>query len=394
MRSKEPGTLLFKKSTGRDFVMRASFGDAGQSNVMDRWILADCQSLLRFMDEEMRVIDNPTNWYTRFNRRRLKGTAGLGIEDTTSALHTVLQILFTIIPALAPFTPFIIEHIYQLLRPQLRDVTAQFQDVRSVHFLPFLTVQEVLFDQVIERQVSMMQKAIQLGRGARERRNLSLKTPLLSLVDIADAQPLSDVNSLKSNIQEELNAHGIILSDDERYNIRLKARVDWPPLGKRLKKGVQVKIIIEGIELAENDLSLVRVIGKGNNSNADGDENDGGGVQWEPAFADDMIVLLDTAPHPELVEESLACEIVNRFQRLRKKAGLVPTNGMHMRHSVVSDPDEVGIGQVVASPQEVFIAALRGKLEEVKEEVVEEPVILEEEQTVGNLVLRLQLARV
>lgn len=47
-------TLLFKKSTGQDFGTQASFGDEAKSNVMDRWILADCQSLLRFMDEEMR----------------------------------------------------------------------------------------------------------------------------------------------------------------------------------------------------------------------------------------------------------------------------------------------------------------------------------------------------
>lgn len=44
-------TLLFKKSTGHDFTAAAVFEP---SNVMDRWILADCQSLLRFMDQEMR----------------------------------------------------------------------------------------------------------------------------------------------------------------------------------------------------------------------------------------------------------------------------------------------------------------------------------------------------
>jgi isoleucyl-tRNA synthetase len=44
-------TLLLKKSTGQGFD-EASMFEA--SNVMDRWILADCQSLLRFMDQEMR----------------------------------------------------------------------------------------------------------------------------------------------------------------------------------------------------------------------------------------------------------------------------------------------------------------------------------------------------
>ena len=54
-------TLLFKKSTGQEFVVDASFGNEGLENVMDRWILADCQSLLRFVEEEMRgIYPHPT----------------------------------------------------------------------------------------------------------------------------------------------------------------------------------------------------------------------------------------------------------------------------------------------------------------------------------------------
>lgn len=53
--------VLYKKSNGQDFVARSSFGNNGLSNVMDRWILADCQSLLRFMDEEMLGMPSPDN---------------------------------------------------------------------------------------------------------------------------------------------------------------------------------------------------------------------------------------------------------------------------------------------------------------------------------------------
>ncbi|KAK4156975.1 isoleucyl-tRNA synthetase [Chaetomidium leptoderma] len=415
-------TLLYKKSTGQDFIVRTSFEGSDMENVMDRWILADCQSLLRFMEEEMRgyrlytvvprllqVIDNLTNWYIRFNRKRLKGVAGLGLDDTTAALNSLLQVLFTMVRALAPFTPFLTEHIYQLLRPQLAEATAGFADARSVHFLPFPTVQEALFDTVIERQVSVMQKVIQLGRVARERRNLSLKTPLLSLVVIADSQPLADMDSLKSYVLEELNVRNLVLTDDEeRYSIHLEARVDWPSLGKKLKKDVQVvrkalptlsqaqlrdyqrtkTINLDGISLGEGDLTLVRVIGEGTERS--------GAPQWEPAFADDMVVLLDIAPHPELVEEGLMRDLISRFQRLRKRAGLMPTDEVCMRQRVISDPDGVGLGSMVAERQDMFITALRGRVEEARgeEEVVGEgDIILEEEQAVGNLVVMLQLAR-
>jgi isoleucyl-tRNA synthetase len=46
-------TLLFEKTTGGKFVADAGFGKGRVRNVMDRWILADCQSLLRFVDQEM-----------------------------------------------------------------------------------------------------------------------------------------------------------------------------------------------------------------------------------------------------------------------------------------------------------------------------------------------------
>ena len=85
---------------------------------MDRWILASCQSLLEFVNEEMasyrlytvvprllELIDNTTNWYIRFNRKRLKGA--LGLDDTHHALNTLFDVLFTLVRGLAPFTPFI-----------------------------------------------------------------------------------------------------------------------------------------------------------------------------------------------------------------------------------------------------------------------------------------------
>jgi isoleucyl-tRNA synthetase len=62
-----------------------------------------------------------------------------------------------------------------------------------------------------------------------------------------------------------------------------------------------------------------------------------------------------------------------------------------MRQRVVSDPDGVELGNVIAARQDMFVAALRGRLEEAREEG---EVILKEEQAVGTLVLVLQLVRV
>lgn len=355
----------------------------------------------------LNMIDDLTNWYIRFNRRRLKGAAGLGVDDTAAALNTLLLVLFTMIRALAPFTPFVTEHIYGLLKPFLGDVLSEFQDTRSVHFLSFPTAQDALFDEVIERQMAAMQKVIQLGRMARERKNTSLKTPLLTMVVVADEQMLSDVASLKSYIQEELNIRNVVLTtDEEKYGISLEAKVDWPTLGKKLKKDVQVvrkalpgltqeqlrsyqhdkKITIQGIELDENDLTIVRVLAEGRATNGDGE------VQWEPSFAEDAAVLLDTTPHPELADEGMARELINRVQRLRKKAGLVPTDDVHMQYRLLSNPEEIEVDSIIEDKKDLFAGALRGTLEKASDAM--DGVILEEEHRVGDLVLTLRLLKV
>ena len=96
---------LLKKSTGVDFKYNPNA--TVSNNVMDRWVLTRCQSLIRLVRQEMAayrlytiiprlldLIDELTNWYIRFNRKRLKGEDGT--EDTVVALNTLFEALFTL----------------------------------------------------------------------------------------------------------------------------------------------------------------------------------------------------------------------------------------------------------------------------------------------------------
>ncbi|KAI5301976.1 isoleucine--tRNA ligase, partial [Ascosphaera atra] len=304
---------------------------------MDRWILASCQSLLKFVNQEMagyrlytvvprllELIDNTTNWYIRFNRKRLKGE--LGLADTQHALNTLFEVLFTLVRGLAPFTPFITDNIYLRLLPHIPK-ELQAEDPRSVHFLPFPEVREELFDEVIERQVARMQKVIELARISRERRSVGLKVPLKTLVIVhTDKQYLDDIKSLEGYIREELNVRDIVLSsDEEKYNVEYSVTADWPTLGKKLKKDVQKvkkalpnlktedvkryqsegKIVVDGITLVEGDLVVKRSL-----------KEDESSKNLETNSDNDVLIILDTAIYPELHQEGLAREIVNRVQRL------------------------------------------------------------------------------
>jgi isoleucyl-tRNA synthetase len=440
------------------------------TNVMDRWILASTQSLVKYINEEMcayrlytvvpgllGLIDETTNWYIRFNRKRLKGE--FGVDDTLHALNTLFDVLYTLVRGLAPFTPFIADLIYSRLLPYIPE-SLHSEDMRSVHFLPFPEVRSELFNATIERQVGRMQKVIELARQSRERRGIGLKTPLKQLVVIhQDEEYLADVRSLETYVTEELNVRDLILSSDEdKWNVQYSVNADWPVLGKKLKKDVQKvkkglpdlssaqckkyletgKITVAGIELVQGDLVVKRSLGSDTGAAADPPAKDAksnpakqdsaatqGGTQ-ETNSDDDVLTILDVASYPELAAQGLAREVVNRIQQLRKKAGLKPTDDVKMEydfsastlqsqtHDVAADAgekddgDNGGVSEMngvelekVFEEQAKFIEkALRRPVEKsqnragvVNGETQDQGVILQEEQEVAGVRFWLRLLK-
>lgn len=355
------------------------------------------------------LIDNTTNWYIRFNRKRLKGE--LGLDDTKHALNTLFEVLFTLVKGLAPFTPFITDTIYQRLLPHIPP-NLQGSDSRSVHFLAFPDVREELFDAEIERRVGRMQRVIELARVSRERRTVGLKTPLKSLVVIhPDPVYLEDIRSLEGYITEELNVRDLLLSSDEaKYNVQYSVSADWPVLGKKLKKDVQKvkkalpglssgqvhdfvlqkKIVVDGIPLEDGDLVVKR-----------GLKDDESSKNLETNTDDDVLTILDAEIYPELADEGLAREIINRVQRLRKKAGLQPTDDVKMEYKVLTDPDNIGLENAFTGQAQTIEKALRRPIDhhEVTRvegkipDKTEEGIILEEEQEIQKAVFLLRLLK-
>lgn len=121
----------------------------------------------------LRLVDELTNWYVRFNRKRLK--AENGTEEAIVALNTLFEVLLTLCQTMAPFTPFITEMMYQKLKSFMPPST---EDTRSVHFLMFPNVKTQYFDPEIERAMSRLQKVIELTRVMRDKRNLPLKVEM------------------------------------------------------------------------------------------------------------------------------------------------------------------------------------------------------------------------
>lgn len=389
-------------------------------NVMDRWLLASIQSLIKYIHEEMAayrlytvvpkllgIVDQLTNWYIRFNRRRLKGSAGDDIEDSKKALNTLADALLTLSRAMAPFTPFLADGIYQRIKGYFPvevlneiSVNPKNVDIRSVHFLSYPSVKEEYFDEAIEVSVGRMQKVIELGRNVREKKMISLKTPLKELVVIhSDKQYLEDVESLKSYIVDELNVRNLVITSDEAaYKVEYTAVADWPILGKKLrgdapkvKAGLakltseQVQefsktgtVEIEGIKLIREDLQVVKGL------NHDDDDTK------ESRALGDVLIILDVKKYPELEIEGLGRELINRIQRLRKKAGLVATDDIQVEYKLVKDT--IDFSNVLKCNEAMLLASTKRPISEYSA-ADESTIVTDEEQTINDTVFNLRLLK-
>ncbi|KAJ2832727.1 isoleucine--tRNA ligase [Coemansia erecta] len=407
----ETQVAVLKKENGIDFTFNP---EEKSDNIMDRWMLASVQSLIQFVREEMSayrlytvvprlldMIEQLTNWYVRFNRKRLKGDNG--VEDATHALNTLYEVLLTMCRLMAPFTPFITETMYQTLKAYLP--AGFFEgDSRSLHFVPFPEVREEYFNTDIERAMSRMQAVIELGRVIRERNNISLKNPLLELVVIhPSAEYLNDVRGLSSYIVEELNLRKLDLtSDEEKYGIKYRAEADFKKLGAKLRKDMprvkkalpdipsaEIKAVqsggsltVDGITLAADDFNVVRFF--------DALSLEEKSRKFEEATDRDTLVLLDTELYEELQQEGVAREVINRVQRLRKKAGLKPVDDIVYYFKITQDSDDA-LANVFKSQAGFLREKLKQEIFDISEKTA--AAFIEEEQEVNDSKFMLSFVR-
>lgn len=374
-----------------------------RENVMDCWITSFTQSLIQFVKKEMaayrlytvvprltKFIDHLTNWYVRMNRKRLKGENG--VKDCLVALDTLFSVLYDMVRFMAPFTPFLTEVMYKTLRHLLPN-----NSLESVHY-NMLPEPKLEFVQTgIERAVQRMQSVIELGRVLRDRTTIPVKYPLPELVVIhRDNNYLDDVKSLEKYVLEEMNVKKLhITSDKEKYGITLRAEPDHKLLGARLKgefKAVTLalkelnneqceKLIVDGfVEILGQriDISEIRIIFQAKGSDD----------QYEAHSDNDVLVLLDVSPDQNMLDEGFAREVINRVQKLRKKALLVPTDEVNVYYSVNQNSD---ILRIITLHRDLIESTVKAPLIPIDKLSPEKSVVIEDTQELKGSELKLKI---
>lgn len=349
-------------------------GMAPGDNLMDRWIVSCLHTLLAFVAQEMtayrlytvtprlvRFVDNLTNWYVRLNRRRLKGEEGEC--EWRAALSTLYCVLFALCRTMAPFTPFLTETLFQ----KLRQLSVGEQPA-SVHFVLFPAPRPDLVLPAVEAAVALMQRVVDMGRVLRDRVTTPVKYPLSELIVVhRDPVFLDSLNCLADTIRQEMNVRTLTRSCDRaRYGVVLRAEPNHRVLGARLKSDFQR--VLAAVK-ALDDAALQQALERGE-VNVCGhrltiDElhvkySSAGAGRLEAHSEGDLLVLLDTTANEQMVDEGLAREIINRVQKLRKKAALVPSDAVTCYYQVL--PADSQVGRVALQHRQMIETALRAPL--------------------------------
>jgi len=321
---------------------------------IDRWILSRLYSVVsevnRLMDDyDMTraarlmadfVLDEVSNWYVRRNRRRFwKSEMG---EDKLAAYQTLYEVLLTLTKLLAPFVPFVSEELYRNLRTDDMPVSVHLCDY------PQLTpTQREHQDKELEFRMEVAQQVVGMVRALRNQVQIKVRQPLAKLVVASQsASTLEAVRQMRDIILEEINVKQLETTDQIHQLIRRRVKPRYRTLGPRVGKFLKN---IEGLmqDWTESDIQKLESEGK-MSVWVDGEEIiiERSDVEIVEEAASDLAVLrerqlvvgLDTQITPELEQEGLARDFVNRIQNLRKSHKLSVTDRIRIFYQA---PDTV-----------------------------------------------------
>ncbi len=294
---------------------------------IDRWVLSRlstvesrCDALLKEYQATHAVnavmdffMDDVSNWYVRLNRHRFYD---IETADNRAAFATLHEILTVTCRLLAPFAPFLSDWIHTELTGG------------SVHTSPYVRPEPTRIDAGLERAMADVRSLVTLGRAAREEAGIKVRQPLISMLCVVPGHAADDVlRSLVPLITSEMNVKRVDFASSADDFVTLEAKPNFRTLGKKFGKEtpaaaaliaalssdvltrfehgetVVVATAEQSHPLAADDMTILR--------RASGD--------LVVKYADGYVAAIDSTVTPELRQEGIARELVNRVQRLRKE---------------------------------------------------------------------------
>ena len=301
---------------------------------IDRWILSELNTLIKEVDalyadyEPTRatraisdfVQENLSNWYVRLSRRRF--WKGEYEADKIAAYQTLYTCLITIAKLMAPVAPFYADRLYK----DLVSVTGK-ENKESVHLTDFPVANESYIDKSLESKMQKAQTISSLVLSLRKKESIKVRQPLQKImIPIANATELAEIEAVANLIKHEVNVKEIELLEDASGILVKQIKPNFKTLGPKFGKDMKaIATAVQGFGQAEiaqfekTQTYTLELPDKTVTLSLDDVEISTQDIEgWLVATAGSLLVALDIHITPELRQEGIARELVNRIQNIRK----------------------------------------------------------------------------
>ena len=329
----------------------ASASAVSERPLLDRWVLSelhavtgDVTGFLEGFDTAAAgrrlaaFIDDLSNWYVRRSRRRFWG--GPAAAEGASAFATLYECVTTLTLLMAPFVPFVTDHVWGVLR---RPGAAE-----SVHLASWPAFDPSLIDPVLSGQMALVRRLVELGRSARSGASVRTRQPLRrALIGAADFDGLP--SELRAQIAAELNVSRLEVLGEAGELVDFTVKPNFRALGRRFgprTPAVAAAVLaipaadIAAGTLAGRTLAVETSEGPVTIGPDDVIVTQTPRAGWAVATEAGETVAIDITVSPELRQEGLAREVIRLVQEARKNDGLEVTDRIWLRWSA-DDPDMV-----------------------------------------------------
>ncbi|MGO3182849.1 MAG: isoleucine--tRNA ligase [Aequorivita sp.] len=339
---------------------------------IDRWVLSELHTLIQKVDDYYAdyeptkatraisefVQENLSNWYVRLSRRRYwKGSYN---DDKISAYQTLYTCLETVAKLSAPIAPFFMDRLYKdLVAGTIKE------GMKSVHLTDFPKAGSSFIDKKLEHKMQKAQTISSLVLSLRQKEKIKVRQPLQKImIPVLEDSEREEILAVSDLIKSEVNVKEIELIDEGSGMLVKQVKPDFKALGPRFGKDMKAvataisKFDQDQIATIEKDGEISVSINEKNTTLALADviisSQDIEG--WLVANADGVTVALDVVITPELRNEGISRELVNRIQNLRKDSGFEVTDRV----------------EVTLQENEKLKEAVNQNLEYIKEETLTE----------------------
>jgi len=323
---------------------------------LDRWILSELNTLIKNVDTAFTnyeptkagraiqyfVNEHLSNWYVRLSRRRFwKGTYA---KDKIEAYQTLYKVLEVVAQLSSPIAPFFSDRLFM----DLNSVSGNYK-VESVHLTDFPVANDQLIDKDLEERMELAQKISSMVLSLRKKNFLRVRQPLAKImIPVFSNHTLKQIKSVEDLIISEVNVKAIEYITDASGVLVKRIKPNYktlgPKFGKLMKQlaGAINNIDQEGIKKLEDEgnysIKINDDIFEISLEDVEISTEDIPG--WSVATDGLITVALDITVSPQLKEEGLAREFVNRVQNLRKEKGLEVTDRITLQIEKNSKSDD------------------------------------------------------